>query len=186
MTKQAMTDMFAQAKPLDAQDRALIGAIQGGLPLCSRPYAEIGARIGMDESEVMQRLQRLLNDDYIKRMGVVVRHHELGYRANAMVVWDVPDTQVDELGRCLGQFEFITLCYQRPRRLPDWTYNLFCMIHGQDRDEVLQYVNFIVERCALHEIKHEVLFSKRRFKQRGAHYHRVVPTSGQDLDNKTD
>lgn len=155
---------------LDEQDKALVSAIQSGLPLCPRPYAEIGRRIGLPETEVMQRLQRLLDDDLIKRMGVVVRHHELGYRANAMVVWDMPEAQVSELGRCMGQFEFITLCYQRPRRLPDWRYNLFCMIHGRDRDEVLRCVDFVIERCALQDIAHEVLFSRRRFKQRGARY----------------
>lgn len=155
---------------LDERDRALISAIQAGLPLCPRPYAEIGRLIGMPEMEVIQRLQQLMDNEFIKRMGIVVRHHELGYRANAMVVWDVPDTQVDELGRCMGQFEFITLCYQRPRRLPDWRYNLFCMIHGRDRDEVLGCVDFVIKQCTLQEISHEVLFSQRRFKQRGARY----------------
>ena len=179
MTRQAMADSLYQSGELDARDLALISIIQRGLPLCPRPYAELGARIGMGETEVMQRLQRMQEQDYIKRMGVVVRHHELGYRANAMVVWDVPDIQVNELGHCLGRFEFITLCYQRPRRLPDWPYNLFCMIHGQDRDEVLRYIDFVVERCALHEVRHEVLFSKRRFKQRGAHYHRVAALTRQ-------
>jgi len=155
---------------LDEQDKRLISAIQSGLPLCPHPYAEIGKHIGMSEAEVIQRLQQLMADDFIKRMGVVVRHHELGYRANAMVVWDIPDAQVRELGQCMGQFEFITLCYQRPRRLPDWRYNLFCMIHGRNRQEVLSCVDFVIERCALQDISHEVLFSQRRFKQRGARY----------------
>ncbi len=159
-----------QSAELDGRDKALVAAIQTGLPLCPHPYAEIGRRIGMEEAEVIQRLQRLLDDEFIKRMGVVVRHHELGYRANAMVVWDVPDSQVAELGRCLGQFDFITLCYQRPRRLPQWRYNLFCMIHGRDRDEVIGCVDLVIEQCALQDIAHEVLFSRRRFKQRGARY----------------
>jgi len=155
---------------LDERDRALVGAVQHGLPLVSRPYAEIGRRIGMSEAEVLQRLQRLLALGHIKRLGVVVRHRELGYRANAMVVWDVPDRRVAELGRCLGGFPFVTLCYRRPRRLPDWPYNLFCMIHGRDRSEVLARVDELVRRCGLAAIPHRVLFSERRFKQRGARY----------------
>lgn len=154
----------------DFTDARLIEAIQSGLPLCSHPYAEIGARIGMDEGAVMERIAALQACGTIKRLGVVVRHHELGYRANAMVVWDVPDERVAALGRCLGGFDFITLCYRRPRRLPDWPYNLFCMIHGQDRLAVLEQVNFLVARCGLQDIPHRVLFSKRRFKQRGAMY----------------
>lgn len=157
-------------RALDAKDLQLVRAVQQGLPLVSRPYAEIGARIGLAESEVIARLQRLLAHGAIKRMGVVVRHRELGYRANAMVVWDVPDLRVNALGHCLAQFEFVTLCYQRPRRLPDWPYNLFCMIHGRDRCSVLGRVEELVQRCGLGDIPHAVLFSRRRFKQRGAWY----------------
>ncbi|MGD2062351.1 MAG: AsnC family transcriptional regulator [Nitrospirota bacterium] len=155
---------------LDALDHRLIAAVQGGLPLVSRPYQEIARRIGTSESEVITRLRRMLSDDTIKRLGVVVRHRKLGYRANAMVVWDVPDEVVDTLGYRLRRFDCITLCYRRPRRLPVWPYNLFCMIHGQDRAGVLARVEHLVERCDLHDVPHEVLFSGRCFKQRGAMY----------------
>ena len=68
------------------------------------------------------------------------------------------------------------LGYQRPRRLPEWRYNLFSMIHGQDRAAVIEQVEFIVEKCGLHEIEHEILFSQRCFKQRGASYsHKLQP-----------
>nr|WP_305800389.1 hypothetical protein [Thiolapillus sp.] len=103
-------------------------------------------------------------------MGIVVRHHELGYTANAMVVWDVPDDQTRRVGKALGRHACVTLCYQRPRRLPEWPYNLFCMIHGKDRERVLNYLDSLVESEALQDIPHEVLFSGERFKQRGARY----------------
>lgn len=151
-------------------ETALIGAIQRGLPMVPRPYAEIGAGIGLTEGEVIAGLAHLLEQGIIKRMGVVVRHHELGYRANAMVVWDIPDERVSTLGHCVGKFDFVTLCYRRPRRLPAWHYNLFTMIHGQDRDEVLSLVAQLKEQCGLQDIAHEVLFSLRRFKQCGARY----------------
>lgn len=148
----------------------LIGAIQQGLPLVPRPFALIGAQIGLAESAVIAGLADLAAQGVIKRMGVVVRHHELGYRANAMVVWDIPDDQVAALGRCLSQFDFVTLCYRRPRRLPVWRYNLFSMIHGCDRDAVLALVEDMRQRCDLQAFPYEVLFSCRRFKQRGARY----------------
>jgi DNA-binding Lrp family transcriptional regulator len=148
----------------------LIDAIQAGLPLVSRPYREIGARLGMSEQAVIGRLRGMIEAGIIKRLGVVVRHHELGYRANAMVVWDVPDERVDRIGRQLGDIDCVTLCYQRPRHLPDWPYNLFCMVHGQDRDDVCACIARLVEAHGLGKIRHAVLFSGRRFKQRGARY----------------
>ena len=148
----------------------LIEAIQAGLPLVARPYREIGARLGMSEQAVIGRLRGMIEAGIIKRLGVVVRHHELGYRANAMVVWDVPDERVDRIGRQLGDIDCVTLCYQRPRHLPDWPYNLFCMVHGQDRDDVCACIARLVEAHGLGKIRHAVLFSGRRFKQRGARY----------------
>lgn len=155
---------------LQPSDAALVGAIQHGLPLVPRPFAEIGAGIGIAENEVIAGLAHLVEQGVIKRMGVVVRHHELGYRANAMVVWDIPDEQVSEIGQRIGSFDSVTLCYRRPRRLPDWRYNLFTMIHGRHRDEVLSLVDQLREQCGLENIAHEVLFSCRRFKQCGARY----------------
>lgn len=155
---------------LNEQDYRLIAEIQGGLPLSSHPYAVIGERIGLDEQRVIERIDAMLESGIIKRLGIVVRHHELGYTANAMVVWDVPDERLNEVGEKLGALDCITLCYQRPRRLPDWPYNLFCMIHGQEREKVLAYIDRLVDSEGLADIPHKVLFSGRRFKQRGARY----------------
>ena len=151
-------------------EKALIEIISEGLPLVEHPYATIAAQLGCSETAVIDGIERIMARGDIKRFGVVVRHRKLGYRANGMVVWDIPDARVAELGHCIGQYSFVTLCYQRPRRLPEWRYNLFSMIHGQDRAEVIEQVGFIVQQCGLHEIEHEILFSQRCFKQRGASY----------------
>lgn len=160
----------AQALALDARDYALIAAIQDGLPLVAHPYAAVGAAVGMGEAEVLYRLERFLEHGIIKRLGIVVRHHELGFRANAMVVWDIPDERIDEFGHAIGASGLVTLCYQRPRHLPQWPYNLFCMIHGKDRTAVLERLELLRDRCGLANFRNEVLFSKRRFKQTGARY----------------
>ncbi|WP_303904834.1 siroheme decarboxylase subunit beta [Thiohalomonas denitrificans] len=153
-------------------DRRLVAAIQQGLPLVARPFVEIAEQVGLDEQQVIRRLREWLTNGVISRLGVIVRHRRLGYRANAMVVWDVPDDRVSQLGCCMGQYDFVTLCYQRPRRLPEWRYNLFCMIHGRDRNTVIEKVEWLVQQCHLQEIPHRLLFSRRSFKQRGAHYQR--------------
>jgi DNA-binding Lrp family transcriptional regulator len=161
---------------LSAEDRALIKIVQHGLPVVSRPYADIAVRLSTTEQDVLQRLQKLINNGSIKRYGVVVRHRELGYKANGMVVWDVPDDRITELGRCIGRFPCVTLSYRRPRRLPDWPYNLFTMVHGCNREEVRQKVEEIVNTCGLQDMNHTILFSTRRFKQRGASYTAPVNT----------
>lgn len=155
---------------IDAHDYRLIAAVQAGLPITSRPYAAIAERLGMAEQDVIERLARLKNNGLIKRWGVVVKHRPLGYRANAMIVMDVPDSRVAEIGRQIGSYGFVNLCYLRPRQGDAWPYNLYCMIHGKSREKVLTQWAELRAACGLTDLPCEVLFSRRCFKQRGALY----------------
>jgi siroheme decarboxylase len=156
--------------PIGESERRLVSVLQEGLPLFIRPFALIAERIGASESEVLKRIADWLEEGAIKRFGVVVRHHELGYTANAMLVHDIPDELVGEIGRALAEEPAVTLCYRRPRRLPDWPYNLFCMIHGRERAEVEASIAALRQRHGLTDCAHDVLFSRTRFKQNGARY----------------
>ena len=157
-------------EPMDEAERRLVSVLQEGLPLFMRPFSLIAERIGASESDVLGRIGRWLEEGAIKRFGVVVRHHELGFRANAMVVHDIADDRVSELGRLLAEEPAVTLCYRRPRVLPDWPYNLFCMIHGRERGEVEDIIAELRRRHGLLDATHEVLFSLTRYKQNGARY----------------
>ncbi len=158
---------------LTARDLRLLEALEGGLPLVPHPFAALGEGAGMDEGEVMERLRALQAAGVVKRLGLVVRHHEIGYRANAMTVIDVPDERVDAVGEALARAADVTLCYRRPRRLPGWPYNLFAMVHGRERSAVRTRVGELLREHGLEDLPHAVLFSTRRFKQRGARYRRT-------------
>jgi DNA-binding Lrp family transcriptional regulator len=164
---------------LSGADRRLLAAIEPGLPLVARPFLALGERAGLSEAEVIAGLRSLLERGVIRRLGLVVRHHELGYRANAMTVWDVPDEQVRDAAARLIELPFVTLCYRRPRRPPLWPYNLFCMIHGKDRARVEAEVEEATEAAGLAGLPRAVLFSRRRFKQCGARYAAAGPVQGE-------
>ena len=121
---------------LDEMDRQIILATQSGLPLEPQPYHAVARQVGVSPEEVMARMRRMLETGMIRRIGAVPNHYALGYKANGMTVWDVPDEKVDELGERVGALDFVSHCYQRPRHLPDWPYNFFAMVHGHDRAEV--------------------------------------------------
>lgn len=160
-----MNDMTAPR--LDATDRRLVVATQGGLPLEPEPYAAVARAVGITPEEVMARLRRMLDAGVIRRIGAVPNHYALGFRSNGMSVWDVDDARVDELGERVGALEFVSHCYRRPRALPSWRYNLFAMVHGRDRAEVEAKVEAIAavlgEACRAHE----VLYSARILKKSG-------------------
>lgn len=151
-------------------DHRLLARLADGLPLVSRPYAEMGLELGLSEDDVIARLRRLVDNGVIRRFGLIVRHHELGYRANAMSVWDVPDDQVDALGADLAAYPFVTLCYRRRRQPPRWPYNLFAMVHGKERAHVLSQIAQLNEQLGLEDLRHHVLFSTKRYKQSAARF----------------
>lgn len=156
--------------PIGEAERRLVSVLQEGLPLFIRPFALIAERVGASENDVLARIGQWLENGAIKRFGVVVRHHELGYRANAMLVHDIPDGLVGDLGRALAEEPAVTLCYRRPRVLPEWPYNLFCMIHGRERSKVERTIADLRRRHGLDDRPCQVLFSLTRYKQNGARY----------------
>jgi len=155
---------------VDERDKELLTALANGLPMTLEPYADIARKLGTSEADVLQRLRQLIQKGIIGRFGAVVRHRELGFVANAMAVWDIPDAKVADVGRSLATYPFVTLCYQRSRRPPTWPYNLFCMIHGRDRVTVVEQIGRLKRDLGLDHLPYAVLFSRQRFKQRGAVY----------------
>jgi len=152
---------------LDATDRRLVRATQAGLPLVPRPYHAIADDLGLDVEEVKARFQRLLACGAIRRIGAVPNHYALGYEANGMSVWDVADDQVDGLGEQVGRLDFVSHCYRRPRRLPDWPYNLFAMVHGRSRAEVEEKLAVIAGVIGPAARARDVLYSSRILKKTG-------------------
>lgn len=156
--------------PLSPEERRLVAATAAGLPLVAEPYAAVAQELGISEGEVLERLRTMLADGRIRRIGAVVRHRRLGYQANAMAVWDVPDEQVFALARRLSLSRAVTLCYHRARALPDWPYNLYCMVHGRLRNLVADEIARLAAAHGLDAFPHAVLFSNRCFSQRPARY----------------
>lgn len=144
--------------------------LEQGLPLTPRPYHALAELTGLGEQEVINAIIQWQNEGLIKRFGLVIKHRTLGYTANAMVVWDVPDEDVRAVGKAMAAVPFITLCYQRPRRLPDWPYNLFCMIHGTHRERVLAQLDGLIAEHKLEHIRYSVLFSSKAYRQHGGRY----------------
>lgn len=155
------------ASMLDALDRRIIITTQAGLPLDAYPYRVVARQVGSNEQEVMQRVQRLLDMGVIRRIGAVPNHYRLGYRANGMSVWDVPDSLIKDLGRQVGALPFVTHCYHRPRYTPAWPYNLFAMVHARTRDEAMSQVHQIANLLGEYNRGHDVLFSTCILKKTG-------------------
>jgi len=156
-----------EAEIIDSADRKIISATQQGLPLTLNPYHVVAQEVGMDVKEVIQRIKNMTESGVIRRTGIVPNHYKLGFTANGMSVWNVPEFKIMQLGEKIGALDFVSHCYQRPRFLPQWPYNLFAMVHGRSKGEVLEKVQSIAKLLGQDNICHQVLFSSRILKKTG-------------------
>ncbi len=154
--------------PLEDSDREIMQELSEGMQPVARPFKKLAESLGREESEVFDRIRSLAQAGVLSRLGLIVRHRALGWRSNAMIVFDVPRDKIAEAGRVLTKVPGVTLCYER-RPAPDvWPYTLYCMIHGRSRAEALDVLSLARVRAHLVEYDYKVLFSTRCFKQTGA------------------
>jgi len=149
--------------------RPLAARLECGLPLVERPFAALGEPLAIAEAEVIATLRAWCDSGTLRRLGVVLRHHEFGFAANAMTVFDVPADEADALGTRLAAQAGVTLCYRRAAA-PGWPYTLYCMVHGRERAAVQRLIDEATRAAGLAGRPRQVLFSTERFKQTGSRY----------------
>jgi DNA-binding Lrp family transcriptional regulator len=155
-------------------------AIQEGFPRSQTPYRDLAADLDgagdhgdVAVDDVLTAISDLLEANCIKRIGCVVNHVVTGFDNNCMVVWDVPDDELDERGETVGALPAVTLCYHRPRRPElDWEYTLFTMIHGRDAAAVDAKIDELATDYLPYD--HERLYSTATLKQTGARYEALL------------
>jgi DNA-binding Lrp family transcriptional regulator len=161
-----MSDCALQPEAGAALQRRIVVALQDGLPVIRHPYRELAAQLDISEESLLLQLQNMQAQGSIRRIGVVPNHYALGYSQNLMVVWDIEDARVDEVGEHIGQLDFVSHCYRRPRK-PGWPYNLFAMVHGRSEDEVDQKIATIRELVDKAYRAHTALKSTQILKKTG-------------------
>ena len=155
------------AAELNEEQKELVRLLQEGLPAEREPFAAAAARLGWPVARVVDQVRAWLEAGVIRRFGAVVRHRELGYRANGMAVFRVPEGRIDDAGRRLAARPEISHCYRRPP-LPDFPYNLYAMVHGRTEDEVRGLVADLARDLDLPG--RDLLFSVTEFKKTSMRY----------------
>lgn len=152
---------------IDDLDKTIIGMIQGDLPLQKQPFAKMAENVGITERELLERIRSLKANGVIRRFGATLRHQEAGFSSNAMVAWIVPDNRIQEVGKTMARFREVTHCYQR-RPQKDWKYNLFTMVHGDDKDVCYKVAERMSQATGIKE--YILLFSEKEFKKTSMAY----------------
>jgi DNA-binding Lrp family transcriptional regulator len=152
---------------IDERDKSIIGLIQGDLPLEKKPFEKMAESLEMPEEEFLKRVRALKKKGIIRRFGATLRHQEAGFSSNAMVAWIVPDDRIEQVGKAMAKFKEVTHCYQR-RPQKDWKYNLFTMVHGDDKEACFRVAERMSQATGTN--KYILLFSEKEFKKTSMAY----------------
>ncbi|MCF7955800.1 MAG: Lrp/AsnC family transcriptional regulator [Phycisphaerae bacterium] len=123
------------AMALSELERRLLAEIQHGLPATATPYKDVASKIGADIEDVLEILNNWKKDGRMRRVGAIVNHFKVGLQAGAMVVWQVEEDSIEEVGSILASFPEVSHAYERPSN-DQWPYNVYTMVHGQGPDDV--------------------------------------------------
>lgn len=154
-------------KRLSKNDKAVIGLISRDIPLVAEPFKEMALKLGIKEGELLGWIKAKKISGFLRKFSAVINHKKIGYRYNAMAVWNIPNKFINEAGNLMSAFSEVSHCYQRSKA-PDWEYNLYCMVHGKTKEGCLSVVRDIRKKTACKDYK--VLFSSREFKKSAAEY----------------
>jgi DNA-binding Lrp family transcriptional regulator len=152
---------------IDEVDKKVIQLIQGDLPLERRPFGVLAEKAGISEEEFVERVASLKKRGIIRRFGATLRHQEAGFSSNAMVAWIVPEERIEEVGKAMAKFRAVTHCYQR-KTVKAWPYNLYTMIHGDDREECRELAKKMSRKAGIQD--YILLFSEKEFKKTSMKY----------------
>jgi DNA-binding Lrp family transcriptional regulator len=157
---------------LSSVDKRIIAALCEMLPESLTPFEETASRLGISEEELLERIKQFQRFGVLRRFGAVVKHREIGFRANAMAVWEVPEEKIDEAARAIISSSAVSHCYHR-QACPSWPFNLYAMIHGKTREECERVASDLSRATGIQ--KPRLLFSVREFKKSSPTYFRSVP-----------
>lgn len=152
---------------LDKLDKAIIRKLQKDLPLVSSPFKSAAEELGIGEEELLDRIRKLSHKRILRRLGAVLHHRNAGFAANAMVIWNVPENQIDEAANRMSAFPWVSHCYQRTT-FPGWPYNLFTMVHAKSLDECEGLIAQAAEAVQIQD--YEVLYSQKELKKSSMKY----------------
>jgi len=152
---------------LDELDKKIIGMMQEEFPLVPEPYLAIADKLGISEDELLSRLNKYRQSKKIRKMGAVLRHREVGYSANALCAWIVPEERIQEVGEMFAKVAVVTHCYARVTQ-PGWPYNFYTMLHANTREQCNDIAQSLADQAGLSQ--YTMLFSTKEWKKNSMEY----------------
>ena len=148
---------------MDEIDLKLLAIIGKGIALTEEPFNQIALQIGINQKEVITRLNRLKQEGIIRKFGASIKPNNIGFTANALIAWRTPQNRTKEVGEYFSKLPEISHCYERKTVDGLWEFNLYTVMHAKERESILNKVSQIATEAEITEYK--ILFSIRDLKK---------------------
>ncbi len=149
------------------EDKSFIRELQKDMEIIDEPFVKAANNLGITEQELFAKMKHYEDWGVMRRFAAILRHRQVGFTANGMIVWQVPKDRISEVGGMLGSFPQVSHCYERPT-YADWPYNVFSMIHCKTHEEANEMAKTIQDQ--IHVDDYRILFSSREFKKTRVEY----------------
>ena len=149
------------------EDKNFIRELQKDMQIIDEPFVVCANNLRITEDALFEKMRYYESIGVMRRFAAILRHRQVGFTANGMIVWKVPNDRILEVGQTLGSFPQVSHCYERPT-YNDWPYNVFSMIHCKTQDEAHDMANTIQKQ--IHVEDYKILFSSREFKKTRVEY----------------
>lgn len=162
-----MEDFKVVGIELDELDKRIILLTQEGLEISDRPYLKVASELNISEEEICLRLKKMYEVGFVRKNAIATNHYKLGFVFNAMTVWNIEENELDDVGAVFRELGFISHCYERPKLLPEWNFNLFAMVHGRTEEEVAEKVEIMKRNIRGKYNEMDLIYSTRILKKTG-------------------
>jgi len=152
---------------MTSRDRSIIGLVSQDIPLVKEPFGELADKLDISEATLLDKMDLYHKNGLMRKFSSVLNHHKAGFKYNAMVVWNVPPRAVEKAANVMSSFKEVSHCYER-KKLADWNYNLYSMVHGKTKKECLGVVAEISKKTNIND--YQALFSTKEYKKTGVKY----------------
>lgn len=145
----------------------IVKRLQEDIPIVEEPYKQIASEIGISQKELMDKIDEFLKKGVLRRFGAIVRHTNVGFKSNVLVVWKVPEDKIEQVVKIMTSFKEISHCYKR-KSCRKWQYNIYTMIHGENKACCENTICNIVKLSGVKEF--EALYTLRELKKKSMKY----------------
>lgn len=148
-------------------EKAIVRKLQEDIPLVKEPYKYIAEELGISEHELLDKIEALKSQKALRRVGAMLHHRTAGFKANAMVIWEVAEDSIKQVTDLMISFDEVSHCYQR-QTMPEWPYNIYTMIHAKTLKGCETIISTLLSKTDI--CKYEVLYSTKELKKSSMKY----------------